>query len=608
LRANLLLQRRTRREAVSCATNLEVRVKLSLFSVMLILICAGAGPAAVAQSTTQTPLPTDSGPFGAAQESDSQGSVYVPMDSWIYPALDRLHALGYLDTAFLGLRPWTRMSIAHMLEYDQDRIESEAGNDEAHAIYDAILGEIKPDLDRSTELAHPHAELESVYSAFRGISGLPLRDSFHLGQTLVDDYGRPYEGGFNDYTGFSGRAEAGRFSLYFRGEFQHAPSATGYSPTLAAYLSNAIDSIPYTSNPVQDTIPEGPIASANDARIMEAILSFHLVGHEVSIGKGDHWLGPDKGAAMLWSNNAEDTYNFEINRVEPLHIPLVSRVLGPFRYDFFVGSLKGHTYPNDPWVHVEKVSFKPTRDLELSFDRMVIWGGKGHEPITLHTFLHSFFSFQNVTSAEKLSSDDPGARFGTFDFNYRLPFLSKWITLYADSLVHDDVSPVSAPRRAGIHPGIFLARFPGLEHLDLRVEGANTEPVSHYNPDGSPINQGQFLYWEVVQRQGPTSKGFLVGDWAGREGEGGQAWLTYHLSPQEEVHFMYRRAKAAKVFIPGGTTQNDFEVYVCKRVMKDFEVRGSFQYEGWKAPIYQPGPETDTTTTFQVTWFPRDSR
>jgi hypothetical protein len=533
-----------------------------------------------------------------AIEFASTGSSYVPIDSWIYPALDRLHALGFIDTAFLGLRPWTRLSIAHMLEESADEMDSDSGNDEARNIYSSVLREIQPDVDRADGTGHPHAELESAYTVLRGMSGTPLRDSFHLGQSVINDYGRPYEGGFSNYSGFSGHAEAGRFSLYFRGEFQHAPSAAGYSPTLAAYLSNTIDAIPFAQNPVQDTIPAGPIAAANNARILEAYLSYHLLGHEVSIGKNDHWMGPDQGASMLWGNNAENIYNFEINRVEPLRIPLLSRLTGPFRYDFFVGSLKGHTYPNDPWVHVEKISFKPTRNLEFGFDRMDIWGGKGHEPVTLHTFLKSFFSFQNVSGAEKLSAADPGARFGTFDFSYRLPFLRRWVTLYTDSLVHDDVSPISAPRRSGVHPGIYLARFPGLEHLDLRVEGASTDTVS------SSLQSGQFLYWESVQKQGPTNKGFLVGDWVGRQGKGGQAWLTYHLSPQEEVQFEYRNAKAASAFIPGGTTQNDYSVQVRKRVKKNYEILGTVQYEGWKAPIYLNGAQSDTTATFRFTWFP----
>ena len=48
--------------------------------------------------------------------------------------------------------------------------------------------------------------------------------------------------------------------------------------------------------------------------------------------------------------------------------------------------------PGDPWVHVEKISFRPTENLEFGFERTAIWGGKGHEPITIHTFLKSFFS------------------------------------------------------------------------------------------------------------------------------------------------------------------------------------------------------------------------
>ncbi len=59
------------------------------------------------------------------------------------------------------------------------------------------------------------------------------------------------------------------------------------------------------------------------------------------------------------------------------------------------------------------------------------------------------------------------------------------------------------------------------------------------------------MYTEVVQRNGYTSNGLLMGDWIGREGKGGQAWLTYHLSPREWLQVSYRSAKAAKDFIPG---------------------------------------------------------
>ena len=525
--------------------------------------------------------------------SPHTGSTYIPVDSWIYPALMRLYSLGYLDRAFMDMRPWTRLSVLRMLYAEQEKIHMEQDNSEALEIYDAIMAELSPEVN-GTGGWKVNVHLDSVYERAMGIAGTPLNDSFHLGQTIVNNYGRPYEQGFNDYTGLSGRAIAGPFALYVRGEYQHAPSATGYPPTLAQTLAN-IDGVP---NVPQDTIPAGPISSQNYFRLIEANLSATLLNHDFSIGKSDVWDGPAMGGAFDWSNNAENIYSFRINRIEPLHLPLLSDLLGPVRYEFLVGSLKGHTYPNDPWVHMEKFAFNPTDNFEFGFSRTVIWGGKGHAPITLGTFWNSFTSFQNVSGATKFSKNDPGARFSTFDYTYRIPFVRRWLTQYTDAESHDDVTPVSAPRRAGIRTGLYLTRVPGAPKLDLRAEAVYTDvSVSNsYN--------GSFMYIETVQRQGYTNKGNIFGDWIGRESKGGQAWLTYHISPNEMLQLSYRNAKAAKDFIPGGTTQNLFTVNAVKRIRPQIELNAWLQYEHWKAPVYKTGGQSDLTTNVQVTWYP----
>jgi hypothetical protein len=554
-----------------------------------------------------------------ACESDTAGSPYIPVDSWVYPAVLRLYSLGYVDTVYLGMRPWTRSSVNNMLDEVSSRIEDyDAGpaTDEAEKIYEALARELRYDALNQCQAPEDRLRVKSFYSVARGISGTPLRDSYHLGSTIINDYGRPYQNGFNNYSGVSGYASAGRFLLHVRGEFQGDPSATGYSNALAQTLSG-IDQIPFI-NPVtglpynQATIPLGPIGAVTNGRLIEAYASARLLNHEISFGKQDDWLGPGLGGGMAYSNNAENIYSFRINRVEPLHIPLLSLLTGPFRYEFLVGSLKGHTYPNDPWVHVEKISFRPTANLEFGFERTVIWGGNGHEPINLHTFLRSFFSLTAATPAVKNSPQDPGARFGAFDFSYRLPFVRNWLTLYSDSEVHDDVSPIDAPRRASWRPGIYLSHVPGIPQLDVRVEAVSTDP---------PItnsNGGRFMYYETIQKQGYTNQGQLFGDWIGREDKGGQGWITYHLSGNEWLQIGLRNQKAAKDFIPGGTTYvpgtttyplggttlNDISFQVVKRIGKEFEVDGNFAYERWKAPIYLSGQQTVTTTTIQLTWFP----
>ena len=572
----------------------------AIFFLLIIAMPARAFMAAAVAQTTPISVPPNAADKPIMpHRPDNRSSTYIPLDSRMYPALQRLQGLGYLDTAFLGLRPWTRLNVAHMLEASDREIQAGKGaaNEEARTIYSAVARELLPDEteDRS------RAELDTVYTRFLGLTDTPLFDSYHLGQTIYNDYGRPYQAGVNNVSGASARAESGRFSLYLRGEYQHAPSALGYDTALFTYLSEVVDQIPVQSNPIQDTIPHGPILARNDFRLLEAYASYHLWGHEVLFGKKDHWLGPGVGGSFAWSTNADNTYSFEINRVEPLRVPLLSRLTGPFRYDFFVGSLQGHTDPNAPWVHMEKISFKPTRNLEMGFERTVIWGGKGHEPITLQ-FLRSFFSAASVPLDEKFSRNDPGARFSSFDFTYRLPFVRNWLTLYTDSFAHDDVNPISAPRRAAIRPGIYLSHVPGIPHLDLHVEAASTDP-----PTTESVN-GTFLEWETVQRQGTTNKGFLFGDAVGREDKGGQAWITYHLSANEQIQFSYRNVKAAKDFIAGGTTQNQFRLGVVKRLGKDVELNAWIQQESWKAPLYRPGANGDTAAAGQITWYPHKAK
>ena len=536
-------------------------------------------------------------PYGTPDEdrvARHEGSTYIPIDSWIYTEMTRLYSLGYVDTMFLGMRPWTRQSVLHMLEESEDAIR-DSGEEEAQEILVVLQRELR--LENSDASGHRGNVYgtDSIYARAMGIGGPILRDSYHLGQSINNDYGRPYQSGFNMVAGASTVVEYGRFSLYVRGEYQHSPAADGYSPALTQYFATN-DGVPINfKNP---TIPSGSIAAQNPFRLQEAVLSFHILGHEISGGKSDAWLGPAQGGSFAWSNNAEDIYSFRINRVEPLHIPFLSAVLGPLRYDFFYGSLKGHSTPNHPYTDSAMFSFRPTNNFEFGFQRTIVFGGAGHSPVTLGKFFHSFFNLNDTTAAVKISRDDPGARFSDFNASYRLPFVRKYLTFYVDAISHDDVTPISAPRRASYRTGLYLAKVPGINKLDFRVEAVSTDPRV------SVSSNGYFMYFESVQRQAYTNQGLIFGDSIGREAKGGQAWLTYHLSGKEWIQAEYLNKKTDKDF-SGGTTQNQFKASVVKRFYNDaFEVNAWYQYERWKAPFYKRGLNSDSTAAFQVTFFP----
>lgn len=531
------------------------------------------------------------------EKIDQDSSVYIPVDSWVYPEVTRLYSLGYVPGINLSMRPYTRRSLLHALKASQDEIMA-GDSEEAKEILAVLLREVAEEAPAGVPRGNVYGP-QSGYVRAMGIGGQTLRDSYHLGQTIINDYGRPYQAGFNSLVGFSSLGESGHFSVYVRGEYQHSPTGPGYSQALSAQLSN-IDLIPFSGyNLNQATIPTGPIAAQNPFRLMEASVSYHVLGHEISVGKTDAWLGPAQGGSFAWSNNAENIYSFRIDRVEPLNIKFLSRFLGPVHYDFFYGSLKGHTDPEDDWVHSEMFSFQPTTNFTFGFQRTIIFGGNGHEPVTLHTFLKGFFDTNDTTADEKNSRDDPGARFSSFSFSYRLPFVRNYLTLYGDSECHDDVTPISAPRRAGWLSGLYLSQFPKFNKLDLRAEAVYTDYVTSrsINGDGN--------YFEIIQRQGYTNKGFIFGDWIGREAKGGQVWLTYHLSGGESVQLEYLNKKTPKDFIPLGTTQNQFKIAVVKRIGHDYELNAWYQYERWKAPVYLSGAQNDSVGAFQITYYPK---
>jgi hypothetical protein len=518
----------------------------------------------------------------------SVGSPYVPLDSWVYPALERLAALGYIGDAFLDMRPWTRIECANMVEQSGERMESRLPPTEDLLNLQLVLAsEFSQDLDELTDGGKPSFHMESLYTGFTQVSGQPLNDGYHFGQTLINNFGRPYQQGFNSVSGFSSYAIEDRFAFYFRGEVQHSPSTPGYSEPVRTFISN----VDGTS-----LIPAGPIPAVNQFKLLDAYVAANLANWNLSFGNQSLWWGPAHGSALLFSNNAAPVLMFRANNISPFQLPWIFRHLGPTKLDVFFGRLAGNNQvPERPLIHGEKISFMPTRNLTLGFSRTVEMGGVGR-PLTAGHLWLSYFSFTSPTN--ETPDTDPGKRTGGFDFSYRLPFLRNWLTLYSDSLADDDPSPLAAPRRAAINPGIYLTHFPKISKFDLRVEGVNTN-----TPSSS--NGGHYVYWDSFYRTLYTNNGNLIGSWIGRQGQSVQAWSTYHFGARDTIQVGYRHAKVACEFIPGGETVNDEFMNVDWWWRKNLQFSGFLQHEQWTAPILAARPQTNWTSALQLQFWPR---
>lgn len=521
------------------------------------------------------------------------GSPYVPLDSWIYAAVEKLQSLGYITTAFLGSKPWSRIEIANMVSEAKDKLEGDEGGDDRSQPQIARI-ELQLEQEFSYELglldgkSNETAKVESVYARAVPISGPPLTDSYHFGQTIINNFGRPFEEGFNTYDGFSGYGATGPFLLYVRAEYQHAPSAPGYSSAVQDVIA-AVD-----QTPIQ---PAAPVRAIDQLRLLDTYVATNAAGWQMSFGKQSLWWGPGKGGSLMLSDNAEPIYMIRASRLLPITLPWIFRLLGPMKSELFFGQQSGNKFPARPLLHGEKVSFKPTENLELGFSRTAEFGGVGR-PLTSAAIFNSYAGF--VSSADYGANDNPGKRTGSFNFSYRLPFLRTWLTLYADSITSDDPSPLDAPRRAAMSPGLYAPRLPGLPKLDLRVEAAYTD-----TPTSRSLG-GQFFYWDAVYyRDLYLNKNNLIGSWIGREGVAYQAWTTYSFSPKNTLQFGLRHAQVDRDFIPGGVTLSDGSAKLTWWLRHDLSASSFVQYERWLAPLLAPTAQSNWTSSFQVTFWPK---
>ncbi len=515
-------------------------------------------------------------------------SPYVPLDSWVYPDIERLAALGFIHTEFLSSRPWTRAECARLVQEAGETIglkDSKAS--EASRILEALAKEFSVDLDLP-EPTHG-VQVESLYTRMLGISGQPLNDSYHFGQTLINDFGRPYAEGFNPVSGFSGWTNWGRFALYARGEYQHSPAAPGYSQG----IQNLIAQVDET--PVQ---PAHPAPGIDRFTLLDTYALIKAANWDISFGKQSLWWGPEEGGNLLFSDNAEPIYMFRVARDIPFTLPSVFSLLGPIKAEAFLGKLSGNQFPPRPLLHGEKITFKPTENLELSFSRTAEFGGVGRA-LTPGAFFNTYFGFKS--SVWYPAWDNPGQRNGGFDFSYKVPGLRNWLTIYGTAMSRDDPTPLVAltPLRALINPGVHLSHIPHLPKLDFRAEAVTTD-----SPAASS-HSGQFTYWEVFYRDDYTNKNHLIGDWIGRVGTGYQGWSTYWFSPRTFLQLGYRHAQVASTFIPHGGTLNDGSVKFNYQVGSEFTLSAFVQYENWLVPVLAPQSKNNVTTALQLTYWPR---
>lgn len=552
------------------------------------------------------------GTFYKAEESQEtkglnrtrfMGSSYVPLDSWVYPALERLAALGYIHSESLSIRPWTRLECARLLTEAADR----AGSSDASAEVQELFTSLSVEFDFESELMNGqrnlNAQFESAYSRFLGISGTPLTDNYHFGQTLLNDYGRPYQEGFNAVDGASGYATAGPLVLYVRGEYQYAPS--GPAPTqVELNFFNQSNAWPIG--------PALPVDSVSRFRLLDTYLGLNLGNWQFSFGRNSLWWGPSEGGDMTLTNNAPPLNNmFTVDRVSPLRLPGLFRYLGDIRFQGFIGHMSGFQFlaPDlpaagsqaptigeygkslhpQPFFDGGKITFKLTPNLEFGMSKTTMFGGPQF-PVTVETFWKSTFGLRQ--NGRRLGNGQSFA-----DFSYRVPYLRDWLTFYGEAFSKDEASPIPYMRKSAFQGGLYFAKLPKIPRLDLRLEGGSTVPYhGYFFVDGFYTND------EYVS--GYTNNGQLMGSWIGRAAQGELIRTNYWLNARKKIGLELRHRKIDVQYLPQGGNQNDVAVNADIFAGPGFRFTGNVQYERWQIPLLAATRQADVAVSFQFSFWP----
>jgi hypothetical protein len=535
-----------------------------------------------------------------------KASSYVPLDSWIYPAFDRLAAMGYIPTSSATVRPWTRLECARLLSeaHDNADLDLEVSSPQLFSLYNAakpLLAAL--DLELALEssvidgVRNMEAQVESVYGRSTSIAGTPLRDSFHFGQTLVDDFGRPYGRGENGIIGTSVRAEAGALAVYLRGEYQYAAAMPVYSQAAQQAIAS-YDGLPFGWNLRNGT--------TSRPRLIEAYAAVNRANWQICFGQQGIWWGPDRTTSLILSNNAEAMPMLRLANVSPLKMPGILNAAGPVHFEFFFAREGGVHYVGlgqsftlygnaatplnpPPYIWGATLSIKPTPNFEFGFGETVIFAGYGR-PLNLKTFLHTFSVEGNAQAV------DPGKRAEEFNFTYHPPGLRRSVVAYTEMFAWNAPVQGKFVARYAMDPGLYIPRFPGLPKADLRIEGVYTNLPK--------LLDQAYFYSNAHYPQGYTNYGQIIGSWIGRQGIGGQASGSYWFTARNKATASFRRMTVDKSLLQGGNL-SDFSGSMTWMARSEVELSAKGQFERWDFPMLASGVQSNFTASFELRVYPK---
>lgn len=423
---------------------------------------------------------------------DAQARPVVPPDAKVYRDLERLAALGLIDTLLVGVRPYTEREVIRLLGEARANVDrNPAAREWATQVIQAGL--TRYDRTRNRWIDEARLDLTRLVSAER---------------IVPDDETGVLPGEINPLVAYSG----GRRFI----DGGSAGFETLHAATLGKFVALSVN--PRLSAYTQ---PRATGSSSAELTLQTGAVTAMFRDFSIEVGRDYAMFGQARASGLLLSQNAPPLDMVRIWNDRPWRVPGFSRVFGDLRGTLLVADLGAtrQIYPHSKLIAYHLAGLPHPR-FEIGVQVVDVMGGNGGRPAS---FGDRILDAIPVVDAFRTNSDFQFSnKIAGIDIRWRMP---EWrgFELYAEGAT-DDFDGRDFARgfveEAGYLAGVSFSCLFECGRWTTRAEYHQTG-IRYYTHTDYPV----------------ASRGFILGDALGPRGISGHVMADGDLGSRGRLAF-----------------------------------------------------------------------
>lgn len=441
----------------------------------------------------------------------ARASSNLPLHHWGYEAIERLIALGVIDHALIGAKPYSRMQAAQYVARAIERVRADDitldGREAiAEPLLERLLMEFRPELIRlGTVRARP------------GDKTGPLR----AGARVTSEFDASSIGG-----GQTVRFRENRGGEYYVNGVQNQTDVRGWVE-LSDWAALMVQP-KFISN--RHLLGIGATNNSDNFYLREFSLKLIYANIALEAGRGTQWWGPGYHGSLLLTDHAFPMDMIKLGTERPFQLPGFLSGLGDWKVNAFLAQLERNRDFSRARVFGLRISYLPTSWLEFGLTRLTQFGGRGRDQSFPEVVVDAYISEPNQTGGQEVNEQ------AMADFRLRIPSVPYLIPfpaglqLYGEIGTEDKWSQLPIPSRTAVLGGIYIPQVFEGDTMDLRIEYADTDLGRRRHPELSEVwyNNGTYT-------SGMRYRGFPLGHHMGTDGIDFFVRTTRYLTDQLQL-------------------------------------------------------------------------